>query len=194
MPSLPSWFRHLLWLVLGLCCSVSVAHSAEIEVRNPQLAMSEEGYVLSADFAMELNSRLEDAVTRGVVLSFVTEFELTRPRWYWFDEKAWSKTQTYQLYYHALTRQYRLSSGALHQSFPNLAEAMAVLSRLRNWVVVDKGGQIKAGDTYQAALRLRLDISQLPKPFQISALANKEWTLASDWSRWQFVVPAESGK
>jgi len=34
---------------------------------------------------------------------------------------------------------------------------------------------------------LRLDASQLPKPFQINALASRDWSLQSEWYRWSFV-------
>jgi hypothetical protein len=65
-----------------------------------------------------------------------------------------------------------------------------VLSRLRNWVVAERGEKgLRAGDTYEAALRLRLDVTQLPKPFQITALGNKDWSLASDWKTWQANLP-----
>ncbi len=178
-----------------------LALAAEIEVAEPRLAATEDGYALSADFAFEFNQRLEEAVSKGVVLYFVAEFELTRPRWYWFDEKVVSRSQTYRLSYHALTRQYRLSTGALHQSFDTLSEALRMLSRLRQWVVVEKpagdkagGLQPKAGEIYQAALRLRLDVTQLPKPFQIAALGSKDWNLASDWKTWQLTLPAPEAK
>jgi hypothetical protein len=39
---------------------------------------------------------------------------------------------------------------------------------------------------YIAALRLRLDTSQLPKPLQINALGSRDWNLTSDWYRWTF--------
>ncbi len=168
-----------------------LAWTAEIDIAAPQVVAGEDGYVLSADFAFELNPRLEEAVTKGVVLYFVADFELTRPRWYWLDEKLLSRSQTYRLSYHALTRQYRLSTGALHQSFTNLSDALRMLARLRNWVVVDKNDKaVKVGEPYQAALRLRLDITQLPRPFQISALGNKEWSLSSDWKSWPLTLPA----
>jgi hypothetical protein len=78
------------------------------------------------------------------------------------------------------------TGGGLHQSFSSLTEALAMLARLRNWVVVDKNDKaLRPGELYQAALRLRLDFTQLPRPFQISALGNKEWSLASDWKTWQ---------
>ncbi len=96
-----------------------------------------------------------------------------------------SRSQTFQLSYHALTRQYRLSSGALHQSFPTLDDAQRILSRLRNWQVLEKGS-VKYDQTYLAAVRMRLDLSQMPKTFQVNALANRDWNLSSDWARWSF--------
>ena len=183
------------WLIVVLAFLPVLVLAAEIEIANPQIAASEDGFVVSADFGFELNERLEEAVTRGVVLYFVTEFEMTRPRWYWLDEKVVSRSQTQRLSYHALTRQYRLSRGGLHQSFDTLSEALRVLSRLRNWLVIDGRGEkagVQAGDTYMAALRMRLDINQLPRPFQISALGNRDWSLASDWKVWQATLPVEA--
>ena len=178
------------WLfVLALLLPV-VGWAAEIDISAQQIAAGEDGYVLSADFNFELNQRLEETVTKGVVLYFVADFELSRPRWYWLDEKMVSRSQTYRLSYHALTRQYRLSTGALHQSFSTLTEALRMLAHLRNWVVVDKSDKaVHAGEPYQAALRLRLDIAQLPRPFQMSALGNKDWSLSSDWKTWPLVLP-----
>ena len=179
--------RRWLWLLVFLPL---FAAAAEIEIAPPQISVSEDGYVLAADFSFELNQRLEETVTRGVVLYFVADFELSRPRWYWLDEKLVSRSQTYRLSYHALTRQYRLSTGALHQSFSTLSEALRMLAHLRNWVVVDKSDKaVHAGEPYQAALRLRLDIAQLPRPFQMSALGNKDWSLSSDWKTWPLVLP-----
>ena len=183
------------WVVAVLVMLPVLVLAAEIDIANPQITASEDGFVVSADFSFELNERLEEAVTKGVVLYFVTEFEMTRPRWYWLDEKVVSRNQTHRLSFHALTRQYRLSKGGLHQSFDTLSEALRVLSRLRNWVVIDGRAEkpgVQAGDTYMAALRMRLDINQLPRPFQISALGNKDWSLASEWKVWQTTLPAEA--
>lgn len=179
----------LLALLAWCCLAVLPAAAAEIEIRQTALSAGDDGYVLSADFAFELPARLEEAATRGVVLPFVIDFEVTRRRWWWLDETVASRSQTFRLSYHALTRQYRLSVGALHQSFATLDDALRLLSRLRQWPVLDRH-QLRPGETYEAALRLRLDTSQLPKPFQISALANRDWTLTSDWVRWSFVPPA----
>ena len=184
------------WLFALLAIVPVLVSAVEIEIANPQITASDDGYVVAADFSLELNERLEEAVTKGVVLYFVTDFELTRPRWYWLDEKLVSRSQTHRLSYHALTRQYRLSTGGgLHQSFDSLSDALRMLSRLRNWLVIDKGAEkagVRPGETYTAALRMRLDMNQLPRPFQIAALGNKDWNLASDWKIWQATLPAEA--
>ena len=125
--------RCLLIVALSLWLGTASLSAAEVEVHQPTLIAADDGYVLSADFTFELPARLEEAVTRGVVLPFVIEFEVTRRRWWWLDESVISRSQTIRLSYHALTRQYRLSVGALHQAFPSLAEALRLLARLRHW-------------------------------------------------------------
>jgi hypothetical protein len=166
----------------ALCASVAVAD--EIEVRAAELAATDEGIVLNGDFELDLTARLEEALAKGVPLYFLVEFECFRPRWYWLDEKIGTATLTLRLSFHALTRTYRLSTGALHRSYPTLGEAINALSRIREWLVLPRGA-LRAGNTYNAYVRMRLDTAQLPKPFQVSALANREWTLASPWRRWE---------
>jgi len=44
-------------------------------------------------------------------------------------------------------------------------------------------------ESYEAQVRMRLDVTQLPKPFQVNAITNREWNLASDWH--ELAVPPE---
>jgi hypothetical protein len=180
----------LLWLLAAFVALTALA--TEVSLYNAQLIANEDGYTLSADANINFNTRLEEAVNKGVVLYFTADFELTRPRWYWLDETVVRRSRTLQLSSHALmTRQYRLSTGALYQNYTTLDEALRAISRLRNWQVIEKG-EVKPGQMYVAALRLQLDLSQMPKTFQVGALANKDWVLTSDWQRWSF-TPAEGG-
>ena len=175
------------FLVVLACCAALTARADDIEVLDARLAASEEGLLLSADFAFDLGPRLSEAVANGVPLYFIVEFELTRPRWYWFDETTATRRLQLRLSYHALSRQYRLSTGLLQQSFPTLEEALNVLSRVRNWVVVDRTVRLSDAD-YEAAVRMRLDTALLPKPFQLSALTGRDLHLESPWKR--FIVRA----
>jgi Domain of unknown function (DUF4390) len=188
MRGAPLLLKHL---VLALMLVVSTAaHANEIEVREANLRATDEGLVLNAEFSFQITPRLAEAVENGVPLYFELEFELTRSRWYWFDEKAVAKRMQVRLSYHALSRQYRLSTGLLQQSFATLEEALDVLRRLRNWLVVDRTVSL-ADATYEAAIRMRLDTTLLPKPFQLSALTNREWNLESPWKRFTFHPPQQ---
>jgi hypothetical protein len=166
------------------------AGANEVEVRAAGLEAVEDGLVLNADFTFELSQRLEEIVANGVPLYFRVEFELTRPRWYWLDEKAASRVLQLRLSYHALSRHYRLSSGLLQQNFATLGEALNVLKRVRNWLVVERTTTFSDAD-YEAAVRLRLDAGMLPRPFQLSALTSRELQLESAWKRFT-VRPAQT--
>jgi len=175
---------------LLLAVAVFNAEANEVEVRAAGLEAVEDGLVLNADFAFELSQRLEEIVANGVPLYFRVEFELTRPRWYWLDEKAASRVLQLRLSYHALSRHYRLSSGPLQQNFATLGEALNVLKRVRNWLVLDRTATFSDAD-YEAAVRLRLDAGMLPRPFQLSALTSRELQLESAWKRFT-VRPAQT--
>lgn len=175
----------------ALLLFAALAGAAEIEVKSAEITPGEESWLLDAEFGIDIGHRLEEVVSRGVALYFVAEFDLTRARWYWMDEHVVGRKQTWRLSYNALTRQYRLSTGALHQNFATLAEALGVLARLRNWAVADKA-QLKPGEPYNAALRLRLDLTQLPKPFQVTAIGNKDWNITAEVKRWSFTPAAEA--
>lgn len=154
-----------------------------IEIRSAALSLSEDGAVLAADLEITLNPTVEETINRGVTLYFALDFELQRPRWYWLNEKLATYSREYRLSYNAFTRQYRVSLGTLFQSFDTLPDAIAFMRRIRGALVTDRD-VVRKGVTYAAAVRFRLDTSQLPKPFQLSAMGSREWNLGSDWYRW----------
>jgi hypothetical protein len=185
---------HVTALLLAMAAFGASANEAE--VRSASLEAVDDGLVLNADFTFELSPRLEEVVANGVPLYFRVEFELTRPRWYWLDEKAASRVLQLRLSYHALSRHYRLSTGLLQQNFTTLNEALNVLKRVRNWLVVDRTATFSDAD-YEAAVRLRLDAGMLPRPFQLSALTSRDLQLDSAWKRFivrpaQLPAPVES--
>jgi hypothetical protein len=194
------WVNKFARALRGLACAGLVAlllpgmaRADTIEVVDANLESVDDNYALNARFDFELSPRLEEAINKGLPLYFLVEFELTRPRWYWFDEKSVTRTQTIRIAYHALTRQYRISTGSLYQSYATLGEALSVLKSVRNWNVLEKA-QVQRGQKYEAGVRMRLDLTQLPKPFQVNALTNREWTLASDWYRFNFAFVEADAK
>lgn len=160
--------------------------ATDVEVTAARIESTEEGYRLTTSFAFELSHGLREAIHKGIPMVFTTEVEMTRPRWYWLDETTVRSTQTVRIAYNLWTRQYTGAiNGSLQQSFPTLEEAMALVLRPRRWLVAENGS-LKQGATYNVAVRLKLDINQLPKSFVITSLNNSDWRLSSDWKRFTY--------
>ncbi|QWE16655.1 DUF4390 domain-containing protein [Polynucleobacter sp. AP-Nino-20-G2] len=165
----------------------SVAANAEgIKIKSVELERVDNDWLLNATFQIELAPGLEDAVQKGVVLYFQTEFDLTRSRWYWFDEKPALAQRQIRLSYQPLTQQYRIASEGFTFSAKTIFEALQAVGSIGGWRVIDNS-QIDPSKSYTAALRMTLDISKLPKPFQINALNNRDWNVSSDWLRFPFL-------
>lgn len=169
---------------------VAAAHAEGIAVGKAQLRQADDGYQLAARYDINLNYIVQQALSRGIPLYFVSEFSLTRSRWYWLDEEVFRGEQTTKFSYNVLTRQYRISRGALFQNFASFEDALDMLARQNSAnfpaELMNKNGN------YIAAVRLRLDTAQLPKLLQVNALTGKDWDLNSDWYRW-VVHPADTG-
>ena len=181
MRGLFNWIAKIFFLT----ATVSFAHANEINFSNVSLAPLEKSWVLNADVQLELSPALEQLVNKGVTLHFVTEFQLTKKRWYWLDAKVVDVQRVSKISYQALTNQYRVTLGTFSLTAATLKQALAAVKTIEDWVVIDPAA-IESKQTYQAALRLRLDSNQLAKPFQVNAINSKSWNLQSDWYRFQF--------
>jgi hypothetical protein len=180
--------RHLMMLLLSilLATMTAPARAADISVLKASIDSTENGYRLSTAYAFELNHGLETTILRGVPLYFTTEVELTRHRWYWLDETAVTASQTTRVSYNVLTRQFHASiNNSLQQNFSTLEDAMAMVRRPPRWIIADQKA-LHIGETYNVAVRMRLDVAQLSKPLQVNALNNSDWRLSSDWVNFSF--------
>ncbi|TSA48970.1 MAG: DUF4390 domain-containing protein [Nitrosomonadales bacterium] len=173
------------WLLapILLLSAASGALADGIEVRTAELVAAEESWQLNADFDIGFSADVEEALSKGVPLNFLIEFELVAPRRYWFDDEIASASQRVRLSYHALSRQYLINVGPHQKSFASLQEVREELGKLRGWPVVEKS-QVKKGETYHALLRMRLDHSSLPKALQVDAMGSEKWKLVSDRYGW----------
>lgn len=160
-------------------CAQAIAAEG-VDIRAHNIELTEDGYKLRASYTFDLNHGLEDAIQHGVRLYFTTEITLTRPRWYWFEEKAVSARQTIRIYYDVLTRQYHVSIlGSVQQSFATLEDAMLLIRRPSRWIIAPKGA-LKSGETYNVTLRMGMDREYLSKPIQVNAFNNADWKLSSN--------------
>ena len=194
--------RALRWALWWALLAGAGLHAQVVtEISGLRAERSEEDWLLSAQLQFELPTAVEDALLKGIPMVFVASADVLKERWYWSDKKMFSAERHMRLAYQPLTRRWRLniSSGAaisngvglaLNQSFDTLAQALSAIKRLAKWKIAD-AADLETGAKYKLDFRFRLDMGQLPRPFQIGALGQTDWDISAS-SLISFV--AESGK
>ena len=175
-------------LVAAFVLLVAGAANAANTVRQAEIRATPAGYTLDADVELALNPTLEDALAKGINLYFVLEFEIARPRNWWFDEDIAEVSRKMRLYYHLLLRRYVVETGYTTQTAATLGEALVMLGHVDDWQVLERG-DLKTGRRYEARLRLRLDTARLPKTLSIGAVTSDRWDLVTPWHTWLFQAP-----
>ena len=164
--------------MLVFACAMAQAADG-IEITRANIEAADDGYRLRAVYAFELNRGLEQAVQRGMKLYFTSEIELTRPRWWWTDDKAVFARRTVALDFDPLTRVYHITvPGSLNRDAYSLDEAMTYIRLPTLWLFAPKSA-LKPGETYNVTLRMYMDPEYLQKPLQVDAFNNADWRLAS---------------
>jgi len=171
-----------LCILIALSLFSGAASAEGIKLKTADLEQVDNDWLLNATFKIELTPGLEDAVQNGIVLYFQTEFDLSRSRWYWFDERPVRAQRSTRLSYQPVTQQYRIASEGFTFSANTIFEALQAVGSIGGWRVIDSS-QIDSSKSYTAALRMSLDLGKLPKPFQVNALNNRDWNVSSDWVR-----------
>lgn len=184
-----AWLRF--WLLVLACFGAFIgmpACAGSITANRAALTFDEDGASLAADFSISLGERLEDTLQHGIALAFKLELVLDRPREYWVAEHIATRVWRYRLSYSSLTRQYRVAFGKLQRDYATIDEALSAIGRAAALPVID-APSVRPATTYNVALRLSLDRSQLPKPFQLDALTNAEWQVDTATLNWQVKSP-----
>ena len=188
------WLRALLLCLIFITAFIPQVHAQSpngpgVEVTELRIEKTEGALLLQSSLRLDLSAVVEDALQKGMPIYFVSEVEVTRDRWYWSDKKISAVARHYRLAYQPLTRLWRLNvsrepigtvgvNSSLSQSFETLPEALAAVRRTVNWKVTDLS-DIESDNKYTLMFKFRLDVSQLARPFQMTAGSNAEWNLAA---------------
>jgi hypothetical protein len=170
-----------------LCFGGAWAQTSSVELTELMPVRKDNALLLNAQLKLELGPAVEDALVKGLAVHFVAEAEVLRERWYWTDKKTGAASRYYRLAFQPLTRRWRLNvssepiagtglAGSISQHFETLGEALSVIRRQSAWRLVDL--QSLSSDARQRVrYNFKLDISQLPRPFQIAAGGQTDWNL-----------------
>jgi len=161
------------WLLLA----APPARADAVQLVALEVARTDDGVLLDFTTSFALPRTVEDALQKGVPLHFVAQADLYRSRWYWRDAHVARAMRTWRLAWQPLTRSYRVSFGALNQSFETLSEALGALRGAAHWRIAD-AAQLEEGASYYIEFSYRLDTSQLPRPMQIGLAGQADWNLS----------------
>ncbi|MEJ7928869.1 DUF4390 domain-containing protein [Ramlibacter sp. AN1015] len=183
-----------------LTLALGAARAEPTDIAALRVERTDDGLLLSAQVRFELPAPVEDALLKGIPMVFVAQAVVLRDRWYWYDKQVAEDIRYMRLSYQPLTRRWRLQvtstplgqngGGALGQSFDTRDEALAAMQRISGWKVADSS-EIDANARHEVVLDFRLELSQLPRPFQIGVVGQPEWSIAASRS---VRLPPEGGR
>jgi hypothetical protein len=172
----------LFFFMCALMAQSAYANSTSLTIRTAELVAVDDGYVLNADVDMKFSAKVEEAISKGFVLNFLVEFQLAKPRKYWFDDEVVTVVHALALSYHALSRQYLVTRGDQQKAFVRLDEALDDLSDISGLKVLKKS-EVDLDEAYKAAILMRLDTKKLSQALQ--GVANDgDWGMRSQRFEW----------
>jgi len=169
----------ILWLSALVTLPLLADPSGNIKIESFDFRKSDEGFRIDVLADITLNQTLEDALKKGVELVFMVNASIMKPRWYWLDEEVARCRARFRLSYHALTRQYRLLQNQQLHSFASLDIALKTLGRQID-LPFKEYTPLLPNHEYYLALQISLDVSRLPKPFQMEWFDSEDWNLVSE--------------
>lgn len=180
------WRRIFVGFILAFHVGMGGA-SAQEQVVQITPHIREDQLYIDADIAFEISSELRTAAEKGVPIYFVAELQIKSERWWWFDKTVVDEQLSWRLVYNVLTRQWRVGTGDLSLPEPSLDDALSFVRNIRGWAVGDID-EFDPDEQYQGRLRVRLDTSRLPRPFQIDAYNSSAWNMATPWKDFTFSI------
>jgi hypothetical protein len=172
--------NQLLWFFLWLSLTQgALAAGTSMHIRSAELVAVDGTYELNADVDMKFSPKAEEAISKGFILNYIVEFQLSKPKKYWFDDEIITVSEEISLNYHALSRQYLVTRGDQQRAFVRLDEALDDLSDISSIKII-KQAMIDKEDLYKAVLLMRLNTKKLPQALQ----AEEEWHMKSQRLEW----------
>jgi hypothetical protein len=142
---------------------------------------------LDIDLALTLNATMRQTLERGVPLAFSVQAQISKPRWWWFDQEIKQETLVRRLSFNTITRQWRVSTGDVTIATGTFEQAMRGLERIRAWPIVFSD-RFDPETRYDGRVRVRLDTNQLARPLQMDTTKRSEWILNSPWQSFDFSI------
>ena len=159
---------------------------ATFSVESAEVYRVEQGYLIDAEFLYPLSPAVEEALTQGITITFVSTIKISQPaQWLSFNMPwktlRWQTSLRYEVRYHALSQQFILRDRTHldQRTFPTLLATLNYMGNLDSFLLPLKPTEDLSALTVQ--LQSTIDVHALPAPLQPSAFLSRKWHLTSPW-------------
>lgn len=168
-----------------LWAPLAAAQETGLEIRTATTRLEDGVWYLAARVDYRLNRDTLEALQNGIALTFGLEVELVRQRNWLPDETVAELRQDYELSWQPLARGYlvRNKNSGDQRAHTTLFAALNDLGRITALPLID-ASLVDDAANYEVALRAALDQQQLPGPLRMLAFWDDDFSLESDWYRW----------
>jgi hypothetical protein len=176
-------------VVLSVVAALALAQEDDpghFEVRSARTTLMGNVYYLDGRVELRLSTDARAALVSGFTLTIRVEIEILNQRPFWLDTEAAHLTQVYELAYDALTERYivhNVNTGE-RESFGSQHAALERIGMVEHLPVID-AAVLEQDRGYDVRTRVLLDTAQLPGPLHLLAFWRRDWSLGSEWYRWQ---------
>ncbi|HEY5682505.1 MAG TPA: DUF4390 domain-containing protein [Sulfuricaulis sp.] len=179
-----SWQRWITAILVLVCFSDAGADFKVAEV-NPRFV--KQALVINGNLELALNTKVEEALSKGIPLEVVIDIQLHRERRFLWNPKIATWSLHRRIQYHALSGQYLVNTlvpeAEVGESLLTLTEALKQLGSL-NGVTLPLEHAVTEHE-HSVDVRVSLDIEALPTPLRPVAYTSFTWHLNSGWTSWK---------
>lgn len=173
---------------LLLSC-MSMAHAdTPVALQDLKISRQDGALYLSADWQFELPTALEEALTKGITLYFVTEVDVRQERWYFYNQRVAHAQRHVRLFYQPLMRRWRVNVSpqpfsanglgiTVGQSYDSVNEAMDAVRHITPWRIADLS-DVSLDAKPSLSISFKLDLTQLPRPLQMGSTVHSDWNIS----------------
>ena len=156
------------------------------DVRSASVTLNTGVYYLDSWIEYRLPSAAREALDSGVPLIIDIDVQFINPRWYWADEEIGELRQSYQIQYHSVSERYIILNLNTEEqtTFSTLFSALNDLGRIMELPLID-AALLDPEQTYDVRIRALLSTEDFPGPLRFLAFWRPDWSISSDWYRWQ---------
>jgi hypothetical protein len=170
---------------VGLLPFSGYADEFAAEVKQAEITLQGDSYVLSADIVYQLSEKAKDALQNGVPLFWTIQVKFQQHRDVLWDKTLVDMAIRYRLQYHALLNMYRVrneGNGEVY-NFSTLSAALDLMSAVSDFRLIEKS-ELAPEKQYLCAVKVKFDRDALPLPLRPVAYIDPQWYLSSDWTLW----------